>query len=102
MVRRRLCSAALVLSLVLAMALAAIPAGAVQPRRARPATDAWSWLPQLWRAAIERVVSMARQGDLGPGMDPNGLSAAPGPAPQGGVPSGASDLGPDMDPNGAK
>ncbi len=97
---RRLCSAALVLSMV----LVAMPAGAAQPRRARPATatDAWSWLPQLWRTALERVVSVARQVDLGPGMDPDGLSAAPGLAPQGGAPASTGDLGPDMDPNGVK
>jgi len=102
MARRRSCCAALVLSMV----LAAMPAGAVQPRRARPATatatDAWSWLPQLWREAIERVASVALQVDLGPGMDPDGLSATPGPAPQGGAPASTGDLGPEMDPNGAK
>jgi hypothetical protein len=89
MARRRLRKAALVLLIV----LAAVPAKAAQPPRVRPATDAWSWLPQLWRAAIERVVPAAWLEKLGPGMDPDGLTGAPDPRP---------DLGPDMDPSGAK
>jgi len=86
MARRRLCSAAL----ILLIALAAVPAGAAQGRTAR---DAWNWLPQLWRAAIERVAPVAWLEKLGPEMDPNGLSGTPDPP---------HDLGPGMDPNGAK
>jgi hypothetical protein len=89
MARRRLCSAALILLIT----LAAMPAGAAQQMRVQPARDAWSWLPQLWRAAIERVVPVAWLEKLGPEMDPNGLTGTPDPRP---------DLGPDMDPNGAK
>jgi hypothetical protein len=89
MARRRLCKAALILLII----LAAVPAGASQQPPAQQASDAWSWLPQLWRAAIERVVPVAWLEKLGPGMDPDGLTGAPNPP---------SDLGPGMDPNGAK
>jgi hypothetical protein len=89
MARRRLCSAAL----ILLIALAAMPAGAAQQMRVQTARDAWSWLTQLWRVAIERVVPVAWLEKLGPGMDPDGLSGTPDPRP---------DLGPEMDPNGAK
>lgn len=89
MARRRLCSAAL----ILLIALAAVPAGAAQQPRVQPARDAWSWLPQLWRAAIERFAPVAWLEKLGPGMDPDGLTGTSNPPP---------DLGPGMDPNGAK
>ncbi|HEV7504952.1 MAG TPA: hypothetical protein VGS07_08580 [Thermoanaerobaculia bacterium] len=89
MARRRLCSAALILLIV----LAAMPAGAAQRQRVRTATDTWGWLPQLWRAAIQRLVPGSWLEKLGPGMDPDGLSGSPDPHP---------DLGPGMDPNGAK
>lgn len=90
------CIAALILSMMLAVA----PAGAAQPQRAHPATDAWTWLPELWRMVIERVAPEAWQTKLGPDMDPDGLTATP--APPSGVSGATGDLGPGMDPNGAK
>jgi hypothetical protein len=83
--------------LVLSAMLAAMPAtaGAAQRQGSSPAARAWAWLPQIWRAAVERVVSAVPEGwaaKLGPGMDPDGAVAPPAPV----------DLGPGMDPNGVK
>lgn len=73
--RNRGWSAVLILSVV----LMAAPAGAAQQRRAQPARDGWTWLPQLWHAVVERVVPLAWKDQLGPGMDPNGLPSKPDP-----------------------
>jgi hypothetical protein len=94
--RNRRCVAILILSLMLSVA----PAGAAQPHGAQPAPHAWTWLPQLWERVIERVVPQTWRIKLGPDMDPDGLTATP-PPPSSASPTNG-DLGPGMDPNGAK
>jgi hypothetical protein len=79
---RTLSIAALAACLLLATAWA-LPAGAA-PRTAEPAP--WAQ-PLAWFGGLIEAIFGA-EGDLGPGMDPNGLQA------------GGGDLGPDMDPNG--
>ena len=99
--------------LILLLALAAVPAGAVEGRGARGTVGAgWGWIGEVWRAVVERIVPVEWRAKLGPGMDPDGLTVKLGPdmdpdgltarpgsqgtqtAPAGG------DLGPEMDPNG--
>ncbi len=61
----------------------------------RVGTD-WGWIGEVWRSVVERIVPLEWRAKLGPGMDPDGVTAGPGSQ---GTPAGG-DLGPGMDPNG--
>ena len=89
--------------LVLVLLVTAVPRPALAADHSpgRPAGALARSVSALWGAIVARVVPSEWMEKLGPGMDPDGLTA--GSCPSGGCEIGggsATELGPDMDPDG--
>lgn len=89
------------LILVLLGTAVPIPALAGERSPGRPAAEASGVIASLWEAIVSRVVPFRWLEKLGPGMDPNGLSASSCPLAECEAnPGNGTDLGPGMDPDG--
>ena len=85
------------LVLVLMLTLISLPAMAGQQPRGKHGRE--SGFSSVWRAVVRWVVPAGWGAKLGPGMDPDGVT---GTVPGGGTRDSArnGELGPEMDPNG--
>ncbi|MEO7419042.1 MAG: hypothetical protein ABI163_18415 [Thermoanaerobaculia bacterium] len=88
------------LILVSVLMLAALPAMAGERPSGKRVER--SGVSATWRAVVRWVAPSGWLTKLGPGMDPNGVTAGTVPAGGSGASarSGGGELGPEMDPNG--
>lgn len=86
------------LILVSVLMLAALPAMAGE--RPGGKRGERSGVSAAWRAVVRWVAPAGWLAKLGPGMDPDGVTAGTVPASGSGSSAGRSELGPGIDPNG--